>query len=454
MSNLFADAQMRQFISNGFVTMRVDMPDGYHDHIYEECEAIYDSEGNPGNNILPRVPQLQQVFDHPDVAGAFNSILGPDHVMHVHRHGHLTRGKSADRGWHKDSYWGYKKIRNHHPRWAMVFYYPQTITRENGPTRVCPGSHLYEERFDDVAERGQPVLGEAGTIAIVHFDAWHQASANLTDNNRFMMKFQFHRISEPTEPTWDNETAVWESLENEQSGHDVVWEQHWDWLSGRDATGQTGDLNALKSQLYSEAEPDRLNAGYRLGNMGESAVGTLADALRSDNHSARRNATYGLAIAGQPAIEVLAESLQSDDEQVRAHAAFALGDMGRKSESAVADVANALADESPWVRHHAAEALGTIASDSDTAVPALAGALSDEDGQVRYTAAYSLACFGTDGAEAVPALAKALQDENRYTSGHAVTALRRIRTPEAVDTLLAWMETTRWCPFTSKESTF
>ena len=134
--NLFTDEQMRQFLTRGFVTMKVDMPDGFHRGIYDRCEEVYEKEGNPGNNILPRVPELQQVFDHPTVDGAFNSILGPDYVMHTHRHGHLTKGKSEDRGWHKDSYWGYRKIRYHHPRWAMVFYYPQAITLENGPTRV------------------------------------------------------------------------------------------------------------------------------------------------------------------------------------------------------------------------------------------------------------------------------------------------------------------------------
>jgi hypothetical protein len=451
-SNLFSDQQMQQFIRNGFVSMRVDMPDGFHESIYDRCESIYDSEGNPGNNILPRVPELQQVFDHPTVVGAFDSLLGTDHVMHVHRHGHLTQGKSEDRGWHKDSYWGHKKIRTHHPRWAMVFYYPQTITLENGPTRVCPGSHFYDERFDELAERGQPVLGEAGTIAIVHFDLWHQASANLTGGNRFMMKFQFHRMSEPTAPTWNHENAAWRSQEGDL--HDDVWSHHWRWLSGQGSAGPSGNLDELRTQLYSENEPERLNAGYRLGALGEVAVGTLADALIGDDPRARRMAAYGAAIVGEPATLFLRAALDHDDEDVRAHAAFALGDMGCRAESAVPDVAHALKDAAPWVRHHAAEALGTIAGDPDTAVPALAEALSDEDGQVRYTAAYSLACFGTDGAEAVPALAKALHDENRYTSGHAVTALRRIRTPEAIDTLLAWMETTRWCPMTSKESTF
>lgn len=454
-NTLFTDDHMRQFISNGFVVLKVDMPDGFHEHIYQRCEEVYDTEGNPGNNILPRVPELQQVFDHPTITGAFTSILGPDFVMHTHRHGHLTRGKTENRGWHKDSYWGYKKIRYHRPRWAMVFYYPQAITPNNGPTRVAPGSQCYDERFEQLDAVGQPVLGQAGTLAIVHFDLWHQASGNLTDANRFMMKFQFHRMSEPVTPTWNNENTQWQSLNNALSKHDGVWQQHWNWLRGETPASQTGDVQALAKTLTSQSEPDRLNAAYTLGAIGESALDALTQALLSDNDQARRMSAYGLSLIGQPAVDTLIQALSHTNEEIRAHAAFALGDMGSQAETAVSALVQKLKDESPWVRHHAVEALGTIAQNADTAVPALAHALTqDDDGQVRYNAAYALACFGTDAAEAVPALAQALHDPNRYASGHAISALRRIRTPQAVDTLLHWMETTRWCPVTTKDSTF
>ncbi|MBK34783.1 MAG: phytanoyl-CoA dioxygenase [Gemmatimonadetes bacterium] len=444
-SNLLSDEQLQQFVMNGFVVLNVAMPDGFHQEIYDRCEEIYEVEGNPGNNILPRIPDLQQLFDHPTVTGAFDSILGTDHVMHVHRHGHLTKGKSEDRGWHKDSYWGYHKIRYHHPRWAMAFYYPQAIHPNNGPTRVAPGSHLYDERFDTLNDIGQPVLGEAGTIAIVHFDVWHQATANQTDDNRYMMKFQFHRMSEPES---GDEGGGWPG---NGSPHDIVWSEHWDWLKGRES-GPMGEVDA--AALSSESEPDRMNAGYGLGRNGEASVGVLVDTLLGDNEHARRAATYGLGVAGRPAVEGLTDALGQEDEDVRSHAAFALGDMGSRGEGTVARLVESLTDGSERVRHHVAEALGTIASDAEVAVPALTRALEDEDAQVRYNAAYSLACFGTDAADAVPALVKALNDDNRYASGHAVTALRKIRTPEAVDALLAWMETTRWCSFTTKDSTF
>ena len=46
-----------------------------------------------------------------------------------------------------------------------------------------------------------------------------------------------------------------------------------------------------------------------------------------------------------------------------------------------------------------------------------------------------------------------LFDANRYVRGDAVHALYRIGTPAAKAVLLRYLETTRWCPVTSKEST-
>ena len=109
------------------------------------------------------------------------------------------RAGSEGGGWHKDSYWGYHKVRYHRNRWVMIFYYPQDVTLENGPTAVMPGTHYYNGRADDEQdERHLPVLGEAGTCTLVHFDLWHRAMPNSTDANRYMMKFQFTRLSEPS----------------------------------------------------------------------------------------------------------------------------------------------------------------------------------------------------------------------------------------------------------------
>ena len=124
---LFNDNQMQDFIVNGYVTVKTDLPASFHEHIYNQLNAVVEAEGNPGNNVLPRIPEIQQVFDQPVIRGAFTSILGPDFIMHPHRHPHHNSPGSEAQGWHKDSYWGYLKMRNHRPWWAMAFYYPQDV---------------------------------------------------------------------------------------------------------------------------------------------------------------------------------------------------------------------------------------------------------------------------------------------------------------------------------------
>ena len=73
---LLDDAQMQQFITDGYITVQADYPPEFHQDIYQQIEAMFEAEGNTGNNILPRIPQIQKVFDHPALKGALTSLLG------------------------------------------------------------------------------------------------------------------------------------------------------------------------------------------------------------------------------------------------------------------------------------------------------------------------------------------------------------------------------------------
>ena len=452
--HLLSDEQMKEFSANGYTVLKVGLPGEFHEEVYRKTEEVFESEGNPGNNILPRVPEIQTVFDQPEVQGAFSSILGPDYTMHIHRHPHINKPHSKHGGWHKDSYWGYRKVRYHRNRWAMAFYYPQDVTIQNGPTAVIPHTHYYADRLDNLDELGVPVCGEAGTIAIVHFDIWHRSTANNTDKNRYMMKFQFTRMSEPEQPSWNNQEESWHG-NGIGDKHEIIWSQMWDWAAGRRPDeDKTLDNAELATSIEAPDESTRLNAAYGLAKLGEDAIPDLLNALKGDNEAAQLDAAYALSAGGEAAVEDLQAALKHDSDTVRGHAAFALGDMGPSARESVSALAGALNDKSEWVRHHVAEALGTISVNPEVAVPALSRALEDGDDQVRYNAAYSLARFGPEAEEAVPALAEALNDENRYASGHSAVALQCIGTPQATELLLNHLTTSRWCPITTKENMY
>lgn len=105
---LLTDEQMIHFITKGYLVLTNDLPEQTHRRVMDKIYYVLHEEGNPGNNILPRVPEIQQFFDTPTVKGALTSVLGPDYYMHPHRHCHYNRPGSQTPGggqWHKDGYW-------------------------------------------------------------------------------------------------------------------------------------------------------------------------------------------------------------------------------------------------------------------------------------------------------------------------------------------------------------
>jgi hypothetical protein len=461
---LFDDETMRDFMVNGYCVLKVDLPASFHERIFEKTKEILASEGNPGNNILPRIPEVQQVFDHPVVVGALTSVLGPNYVMHVHRFAHSNGPGGNGGGWHKDSYWGYNRVRDHHPRWIMAMYYPQDVALERGPTGTIPGSQYFESRVPtlplpadaprDVEGIGLPAVGEAGTVILIHFDLWHRAFPNHSDQERYMFKFQFTRMDEPTEANWNRQETDIPLNGHSDHPRSPVWRQTWRWLAGDPSWETTGDPATLKGALRDDSEEVRLHAAYTLGGLGEAGVTVLRDGLYEERDEVRRAACYGLAAAGAGAIPELIEALHAPSERVRAYAVYALGDLGTRAAAAVPALTALCDDPSEFVRRPLADALGQIRSEPAVAVPALTRLLSDSDGQVRFNAAYGLAKFRGDAASAIPALSVALADENRYVRGHATIALEQIGTPEAIHTLLHHLQATRWCPITTPRSSF
>ena len=493
-SSKLTDAQMRDFIVNGHLTIQTDLPRSFHETIYRKTQELTAQEGNLGNNILPRVPELQAVFEEPTVRGAFTSILGENYAMHSHRHPHQNRPHSDGQGFHKDSYWGYHKVRHHCPRWAMAFYYPQDSPLEIGPSAILPGTQYYNTRITENNDGELALSGEAGTLTIIHFDLWHRAMANLTDKTRYMMKFQFVRMDAPQKPEWNVTDPHWKlgDVDSATPTHQGTWRHVWNWMAGEsnghstqptngnltkhiealgnddasvrscaaDGLGTLGESAAEAIPLLIQAlrdpyEPVSLNAAYTLGSIGAPAVPHLIETLGDENDATRRIAAYALAAVGEPAIPALTEALQHTEDVVRVEAAYALAQIGNPAESAIPALMERTKDECVEVRRYLAEAFGGLGPIAAPAVPVLTDMLaSDDDDQTRFEAALALAQIGPAASDAVPVLANAFSDENRYVRDNVVLALKRIDTPEAESALFDYLLMARWCPITNRESTF
>ena len=463
---LLDDRQMREFVTRGYLTFRLDLPEAFHRRVRDRAlEDIRRCEEagirSPLNNALPRIPELRRVFDHPRVAGALTSILGAGYYLHLHRHMHDNRPGSDAQTIHQDSLGNSRYAvdgnrRHHHCRWAMAFYYPQDTTLDMGPSAVAPGSQYLTEGAGLDAE--QALEGPAGTVTVVHYDLFHRGLANRSADTRLMIKFLFARMEDPVRPSWNAAQAAWP----EEPGSDArdrqrVWRHHWRWFRGESAANGDGaatDVRALERDLDHADEWRGLAAAYGLGAAGAAGAPALLAALTGSDPVARRRAAYGFGPLGRAGVGGLAEAAGHDEAEVRARAVDVLGDAGRAAGGAVPALGARLRDESSDVRALAADALGIAGQGSTAAGEAAAGraagelttAMEDADAVVRRNAALSLARLGPAAAGAVPALERALDEEDHYVRGYAVQALRRIATPRATAALLHHLETARWDP--------
>jgi HEAT repeat protein len=462
---LLTDDQMRKFIAEGFLILNTDFSDEFHGKLLEQLNHVYAEEGNPGNNLLPRIREVQMVFDHPVITGALTSVLGPDYMLHAHRHGHFNASPVAG-GWHKDSYWGYKKMRNHHPWWAMIMYFPQDTPVELGPTGIMPGTHNYESRtfvLDDT--EGEAVAsGKAGTFALIHYDIWHRSTPNVLGQARYMLKFEFMRTSAPVKPSWNNQQPKWvtpTTFSTSIALHETMWEETWNWLSGQIGSIANTKLETteeeiakLTLQLEDESEPVMINAAYELARRGQLGVGALLSGLQHEATKVSRISAYGLSVAGEAAVEGLIQTLNSGTPEILVRAIFALGELRDLAAAAVTKLNELLNHSSVEVRQAVTEALGMIQTPIQDIVSGLIRCLQDEDVQVRFMAGLALARVGASADAAVPQLEISLDDENRYVRAHAAEALRYIGTERAKDALIKHLFNTRWCSTTTKASTF
>lgn len=265
---LLSDEEVLRFVVRGYHLVQPDLPAELHARIYSACSQL---SQNPGNGIYDAIPELREVYEHPNVRGALASLLGSDYRMNAHRHLHTTPANHLfSQGWHQDG----TNVRHHQVRTVLAMYYPQEVTPENGPTVILPASHFRNAPTDRMASyaniRGQLFLNvPAGTVAIVHYDIWHAGTLNRSANPRHMLKFLFDRRSEPLEPSWNHAPNFSPDLVQSQimemagpplgycSDFYKEWQlrrEMWDWLCGKSQNLAAG---GFKDMLGQDQEQER-----------------------------------------------------------------------------------------------------------------------------------------------------------------------------------------------------
>lgn len=489
-ASLLTDKQVQDFLINGYLILRpTSLDQKFHSKIFTDALSIYMEEGNHGNNILPRIPQLQSVFDEPKIKGALTSLLGPNYTMQPHRHPHLNSPGSKAQLWHKDSYFGYRKILRHHQlRYIMAMYYPQETTMPMGPTAIKPRSqydvidlkfHRHKREFDqsngdDDRDHDIHLVCPAGTVVLIHYDLVHRGTSNQSMNShRFMFKFQFHRTEEPTEPSWNHDVNNDAYEANDADLLRPIIKHVWSWMMGckiqhiKSVTDQ--EIITWTTNLNHRDGKVRLNAAYNLALNQQYDV--LISRLCMDEEIFYLEASYALTAGrNDPRLIIQLKELfqkERNHEQIIYCLAFILSEIGPNAASVLPLIVDVMESNPSWlVKLYCCEALGTIPSDErdfHAGLPYLINVLNDQPEQkdhkdashARLTAAFSISKMGVHAVSAVPVLKHALYfDPNRYVNGNALLALERIGTKDAWKTVLDYLNISRWCSKTTTASLY
>ncbi len=438
------DAQMRAFVGQGYLKLHIPMGTDFHAQVFADTEAVFAEGQNPGDDVYDKVPLLHEVFSHPMVRGALASILGDDYFMYPHRHCHLTPPQRKAQHDHKDSIPADHFVRQHRCRWAMAFYYPQDTSLANGPTGVRPGSQYYVSHATAMQHDEIPMVGSAGDLVIVHYDVWHRGLTNSLNKNRFMNKFLFCRASEPTAPTWKNESEkIWPPM-SWGFNHNAapIWNSIWKWNRGvTDSNGQIAEhVSDLEKMLSDEDEHLAMNAAYNLAASGEDGAKALfrfwpeeaVNKLEANLSGRYRNpsemlSTHGITAAGSASVPRLENALGDENWWIRASAADRLGDVGVAAQGSILALLQALEDNSEWVRRNAAFSLGVLDNEGFSAAQ-LGKHLSESAPRVAQNASLALCKMARHAQVARDDLTQALESSVKYVRANSQLALKIMET--------------------------
>lgn len=390
--------QLSTFAVDGFLRLRPAVDPKVHRQIALNANLLR----KVGNNVFPLARELEAIIYSPVVRGALEDILGEGYSLHRHRHLHVSNEIGQD--WHKDSFWGTRRMRSHRPRWVMLMYYPhpQRTSDAMGPTAVASGSQYYtldheagdirkfkigedrnttvwsylrsvvrqsalmdpwRERFEHM---NQGTLGElepafsedrltcdAGEVVLIHYNLLHRGTRRKLPSapTRLMFKLQFYRTATNAGLLTSGGAVPWRLA-------DPVADDMLLWMQGAALTARgLAAPSELGRTLRGNRERLKGRAAYAAGHFarvssqpgspsvadGASVVRVLAGALCGDREAVRRAATFGLIAAGSVALPAVVHAFERCGPATRKYALFALGEIGDHSNSSMRVLREAVA---------------------------------------------------------------------------------------------------------------
>ena len=223
------DSQVLDFCKKGYVILPAVVPEEVNRRVIEYTNNIVQTRPElqaprRSKEIEFHLPLLEEewfvehVLLNEWAAGAVRSLLGRDFTLPIIISDHRAETPvPRPGGWHRDGNYVHNKKLNY----VEVFYHPEAVPMEKGPTEVLPGSHHLASA--PVGHYGNlrggvpfaPPAAPAGSILIMSYNLWHRRTRSTAEGQRHLFRYNYWRTTQPVrdwivEPDFDLRSANYE----------------------------------------------------------------------------------------------------------------------------------------------------------------------------------------------------------------------------------------------------
>jgi ectoine hydroxylase-related dioxygenase (phytanoyl-CoA dioxygenase family) len=143
-------------------------------------------------NLIARGPRFRDLVTNEIVLSAVESILGDDILLSGTTSMHIGPGET-EQLLHADD--GMISLPRPHPATMVTTLWALSeFTKDNGATRLIPGSHLKPEIVPQPEDESAVVMAEMppGSVLVLHASTWHGGGPNSTSNvERYGLSIQY-----------------------------------------------------------------------------------------------------------------------------------------------------------------------------------------------------------------------------------------------------------------------
>lgn len=154
---------------DGLILSRSQISDDVNARMVAELAIL---RHEPGHAMFDLAPSTREIADDFVIKAAVEEALGADAILHFCRHVHTNT--AYDQTLHQDDCCGFPWLPG---PWAILFYYPQAVMPQNGPTQIrsLQGADIR-------------AVGPAGIFVLMRHDLLHKGMGNKTPYKRFAVK--------------------------------------------------------------------------------------------------------------------------------------------------------------------------------------------------------------------------------------------------------------------------